>query len=310
MKKISIVSPCYNEEQNVEILYRKTKEQFELHLGNYQYEHIFIDNASTDNTVAILKKMAAADSRIKIIVNARNFGHIRSPFYGLLQADGDAVMLLVSDLQDPPELIPSFVQKWEEGYKITAGVKVQAEESSFFFFARKTYYNILDNLSEVRMIRNYTGFGLYDKSIIELLKSLNDPYPFLRGLICEFGFEKAIIPYKQPLRKRGITKNNFYTLYDIGILGLTSHSKKLLRLVTLIGFLIGIISFFVSVFYFIYKLVYWDSFTVGIAPVVFGLFFFSSVQLFFLGIIGEYIGNIYTKIMNRPIVVENERINF
>ncbi|OFZ29743.1 MAG: dolichol monophosphate mannose synthase [Bdellovibrionales bacterium RIFCSPHIGHO2_01_FULL_40_29] len=310
MKKISIVSPCYNEEQNVELLYEKVKQQFAVNLKNYEYEHIFIDNFSDDETPSILRKIASKDKNVKVIFNSRNFGHIRSPFYGLLQATGDATMLLVSDLQDPPELIPEFVKKWEQGYKIVAGVKNQSEESRLFFFIRRLYYKLLDSLSEVRMIRNYTGFGIYDRSIIELLKSLDDPYPFFRGLICEFGFDKATISYIQPIRKRGFTKNNLYTLYDIGILGLTSHSKKLLRLVTLTGFMLGTISLLVSIFYFSYKLIYWDSFTIGIAPVVFGLFFFSSVQLFFLGIIGEYIGNIYTKIMNRPIVVERERVNF
>lgn len=310
IKKISIVSPCYNEEDNIELIYEKVKEQFSSHLKNYSYEHIFIDNASLDRTPVLLKQLAAKDVNVKVILNSRNFGHIRSPFYGLLQADGDAVMLVVSDLQDPPELIPEFVKKWEQGYKISVGVKNQADESPIFFFIRKMYYKLLDSMSEVKIIQNYTGFGIYDKSIIDMLKSLNDPYPFFRGLICELGFDRAVINYKQPLRKRGITKNNFYTLYDIGILGLTSHSKKLLRLATLIGFMIGLLSLAISAFYFIYKLIYWDSFTIGMAPIVFGIFFFSSIQLFFMGILGEYIGNIYTKIMNRPIVVEKERINF
>lgn len=310
MKKISIVSPCYNEELNVELLYEKVKEQFSTKLKNYSYEHIFIDNFSADGTRDILRQIAAKDPNIKLIFNSRNFGHIRSPFYGLLQASGDATLLMVSDLQDPPELIPDFVAKWEEGFKIVAGVKTQSEEASLFFFIRKVYYKILDNLSEVTMIRNYTGFGIYDRTIIDLLRSLNDPYPFFRGLICEFGFDKAIIEYKQPLRKRGFTKNNLYTLYDIGILGLTSHSKKLLRMTTLTGFLLATLSMVASVFYFIYKIVYWDEFKIGVAPLVLGLFFFSAVQLIFLGIIGEYIGNIYTKIMGRPIVIERERINF
>ncbi len=310
MKKISIVTPCYNEEQNVEKLYNKVKAEFEVNLANYTFEHIFIDNDSEDSTFEILKRLASQDSRVKVIMNSRNFGHIRSPFHGLLQATGDAVMLLVADLQDPPELIPQFVKEWERGYKIVAGCKTTSEESKIFFAIRKLYYRILASLSEVEIIQNFMGFGLYDQSIIQVLRSFKDPYPFFRGLICEVGFEKKIINYVQHTRKRGLTKNNFYTLYDIGILGITSHSKKPLRLAILFSVALGFTSLLISIFYLIYKLVYWNEFTLGMAPVVLGLFFFSSVQLFFLGIIGEYIGNIYVKVMDRPIVIEKERINF
>lgn len=311
MKKcISIVTPCYNEEGNVEALYERVRQQFDTVLNNYTYEHIFIDNLSTDATVDILRKIANQDNRVKVILNARNFGHIRSPFHGLLQSKGDATMLVVADLQDPPELIPEFVKKWEAGFRIVIGVKKQSEESSLFFFCRKVYYRALRIISEIPIIENYTGFGLYDKSVIDILRNLNDPYPFFRGLICEIGFDKALISYNQPVRKRGITKNNFYTLYDIGILGLTSHSKKPLRLATMFGFLTAILSFAISMIYLVYKLMYWNDFSVGVAPLVLGLFFFGSLQLFFLGLIGEYIGNIYIKVMNRPIVTERERINF
>lgn len=307
---ISVVTPCYNEEENVELLYQKVREQFHKLTDICDYEHIFIDNASTDKTVEILKKIAAKDKNVKVILNARNFGHIRSPFYGLTQATGDAVLLIVADLQDPPEIIPDLIQAWRNGYKIAACIKSNSEESFVFFHIRKLYYKLLDYISEVEIIQNYTGFGIYDKSVIRLLKDLNDPYPFFRGLICELGFDIHRIKYVQPARKRGFSKNNLYTLYDIGILGLTSHSKKLLRLMTLIGFVCAVLSFMTLGFYFGYKLFNWDSFTLGLAPLLFGVFFFASLNLIFLGIIGEYIGNIYIKVMQRPIVVEKERINF
>ncbi len=310
MKKISLVTPCYNEEANIQNLYEKTKFEMQKYHGVYDYEHIFVDNASLDESATLIKNICAKDSKVKLIENARNFGHIRSPYYGLLQATGDAVMLLVCDLQDPPELIHEFIKKWEQGYKIVVGCKNQTEEGFPFSFIRRTYYKILASISEIDMIQNFTGFGLYDKKIIEILSRLEDPYPFFRGLICELGFEKAVINYTQPLRKRGITKNNFYTLYDIGILGLTSHSKKLLRLITLFGLGMSLFSLLVSLFYFIYKIIYWNSFTIGIAPLVLGFFFFSSIQLIFLGILSEYVGNIYTKVMNRPLVVEKSRTNF
>ncbi|MCL6588758.1 MAG: glycosyltransferase family 2 protein [Firmicutes bacterium] len=309
MRRISIVTPCYNEEENVELLYEKVKEQMER-LEGYSYEHIFIDNASVDKTVAILKDIAARDKRVKIIVNSRNFGHIRSPYYALLQAKGDAVMAMAADLQDPPELIPEFIRKWEEGYKIVIGVKKNSEESPLFFAVRKIYYNLVSKLSEIELVKNFTGFGLYDKKIIEILRQVNDPYPYFRGLICDIGFERAEIEYIQPARKRGFTKNNFYTLYDIGMLGITNHSKVPLRLAAMLGFGLAILSLLVAIVYFVYKLFFWTGFNVGAAPVVIGLFFFSSVQLFFSGILGEYIGAIHTQVLNRPLVVEKERVNF
>ncbi len=307
---ISVVTPCYNEEENVDLLYLKVREQFHSLSCKYTYEHIFIDNASTDKTVELLKQIAVKDKNVKIIQNARNFGHIRSPFYGLTQATGAAVILIVADLQDPPELIPQLIAAWRNGYKVAACIKTNSEESYIFFHIRKLYYKILDYISEVEIIQNYTGFGIYDKTVITLLKNLNDPYPFFRGLICEIGFDIHRIPYLQPARKRGFSKNNLYTLYDIGILGLTSHSKKLLRLTTLMGFICAFFSLGTLAFYFIYKLLNWNSFSLGLAPLLFGVFFFASLNLIFLGIIGEYIGNIYTKVMQRPIVVEKERTNF
>lgn len=309
MKLISIVTACYNEEENIELLYKKVKEVM-LTLNDYNYEHIFIDNASQDKTVAILKGIAATDKNVKIIVNARNFGHIRSPYYALLQASGDAVISVVADLQDPPELIPEFVKKWEEGYKIAIGVKANSEESPIFFAVRKMYYNFIGRLSEIELVKNFTGFGLYDKKVIEILREINDPYPYFRGLICDIGFERAEIEYLQPARKRGFTKNNFYTLYDMAMLGITNHSKVPLRLAAMLGFSLSMISLLVAAGYFIYKLVFWKSFNLGTAPIVIGLFFFSSVQLFFSGILGEYIGSIHTQVMKRPLVVEKERVNF
>jgi glycosyltransferase involved in cell wall biosynthesis len=308
-KQISIVTACYNEEENVELLYTEVKKVFEK-LTDYEYEHIFIDNASKDRTVAILKEIAKKDKNVKIIVNARNFGHIRSPFYGLIQARGDAVITIVADFQDPLSMIPDFIKKWEEGYKIVVGVKTESEENPVFFAVRKFYYNVLQDLSEISQIKNFTGFGLYDRRIIEILRTIDDPYPYMRGLISEIGYDIYQIDYAQPERKRGITKNNFYSLYDMAMLGITNHSKVPLRMAALIGFGLAIISLFFAFVYTIYKLVYWDNFQVGIAPLVIGLFFFSSVQLFFIGVIGEYVGSIQTQVMKRPLVVERERINF
>jgi len=310
MKKlISVVTPCYNEEGNVRLLYNEVKIVFEK-LTEYDYEHIFIDNASKDKTVSILKEIASNDKNVKIIVNVRNFGHLRSPFYGLLQAKGDAIILIVSDLQDPPSLIMEFVKKWEEGYKVVVGIKNQSEENFIMFATRKLYYNCLDKLSDVSQIKNFTGFGLYDRKIIEILRDVSDPNPYFRGLISEMGYDVCSIEYKQPTRKRGITKNNFYSLYDVAMMGITNHTKVPLRLAAMIGFSVSIISLLVAIIYTIYKIAFWDRFSVGIAPLVIGIFFFSSIQLFFIGVIGEYIGSIYTQVLKRPLVIERERINF
>lgn len=308
-KLISIVTPCYNEEKNVEEVYKQVKTVFS-NLSGYKYEHIFIDNASKDSTLSILKNIATVDKNVKIIVNTRNFGHIRSPYYAMLQARGDAVISIVSDLQDPPSLIADFIKKWGEGYKIVVGVKEKSEESFFIFSIRKFYYKLINRLSNTELIKNFTGFGLYDKIVIDNLRKLNDPYPYFRGQIAELGFKTAKIIYKQPKRKRGITKNNFYTLFDIAMLGITNHSKIPLRLATMIGFVIAMISFLVGLFYLVYKLVFWERFVLGTAPLTVGIFFFASVQLFFIGILGEYVGSIHTQILKRPLVIEKERINF
>lgn len=310
MKLISIVTPCFNEEKNARPLYLKVKEIFAERLKGYRYEHIFIDNASKDNTAGILKEIASKDKNVKIIFNARNFGHIRSPFYALLQSKGDAVVTLAADFQDPPDLIVDFINKWEEGYKIVVGVKKKSKESRLMFAVRKLYYQIIGTLSEIEQIKNFMGFGLYDKNVVDILKKINDPYPYFRGLISEIGFEPAIVEYVQPKRMAGISKNNFYTLYDSAMLGITNHSKVPLRLAVMLGFLVSLISILTAAGYLIYKLIFWNNFSIGVAPLVIGLFFFSSVQLFFIGIVGEYIGSIHTQVMKRPLVVEKERINF
>ena len=309
MKTISVVTPCYNEQDNVLECVKLIKDVFALH-QNYNYEHIFIDNASTDNTLSILKDIAATDNKVKIIANSRNFGHIRSPYYGLLQANGDAVILFVADLQDPPSLIPEFIKKWEEGYQTVVGTKKSSEESSLMFSVRKLYYKTVNKLSNINLIDNFTGFGLYDREVINHLKAINDPYPYFRGLIAEIGLRIYQIPYDQPVRVRGITKNNFFTLYDIGMLGIITHSQVPLRIATMAGFCISFISILVALIYFILKLIFWNSFSLGLAPVVIGLFFFSAVQLFFVGILGEYLGSVHTYSKQRPLVIEKERINF
>ncbi len=309
MKLISIVTPCCNEEENIREVYSRVKEIFEG-LENYSYEHIFIDNASKDGTVSILKEIAGKDKNVKIIVNARNFGHIRSPYHAILQARGDAVVCIAADLQDPPSMIADFIKKWEEGYKIVVGVKSKSEENPIMFAVRKLYYNLIEKYADTEQIKNFTGFGLYDKEFVDILRNLNEPYPYFRGLITEMGFERAEIEFTQPKRGKGETKNNFYTLYDMAMLGFVNHSKVPLRMATFIGFSVAIFSLLVALAYFTYKLIFWQRFQLGMAPMVIGIFFFAAVQLFFIGIIGEYIGAIYTQVKNRPLVIEKERINF
>jgi glycosyltransferase involved in cell wall biosynthesis len=309
MKLISVITPCFNEEDNVTEVYERVKAVFSK-LQKFRYEHIFIDNASTDKTVDILKSIAWNDGNVKIIVNTRNFGHIRSPYHAVIKSEGDVVICLAADLQDPPEMITDFIQKWEEGYKVVVGIKVASKEAPLMFFIRRTYYNLVSKLSEVDLIKNFTGFGLYDKEVIKILRQIDDPYPYFRGLIADIGYDIYKIEYIQPQRKRGITKNNFYTLYDIAMLGITNHSKVPLRLATMTGFVLGALSLVVALVYLVYKLLRWNEFQAGSAPIVIGLFFFASVQLFFTGIVGEYVGSIHTQVMNRPLVVEKERINF
>lgn len=309
MKLISVVTPCYNEQDNVAECARVIKDVFDKH-PEYEYEHIFIDNASTDSTPALLKEMAENDKHIKVIFNSRNFGHIKSPYHGLLQAHGDAVVLFVADLQDPADLLHVFFEKWEAGYKTIVGTKKSSEESSVMFTIRKLYYKTVNSLSNIELIDNFTGFGLYDREVMDHLRKIEDPYPYFRGLVAEIGLKICKIPYDQPIRARGITKNNFFTLYDIGMLGLISHSMVPLRIATMTGFLISILSLIAAFIYFLLKIIFWNSFSLGLAPVVIGIFFFSSVQLFFVGLLGEYLGSVHTYAKKRPLVIEKERVNF
>lgn len=309
MKTISIVTACYNEEENVEELYERMRTVM-AKIGRYRYEHIFIDNHSDDNTVAILKKVAKKDFNVRIIVNSRNFGHIRSPMHALTQACGDAVISVVADLQDPQELIPDLISAWEDGYKMVLGIKKSSAENKIMFSIRKFYYRLMKNISSVPTFENFTGFGLYDRQVIDIIKSFKDPYPYFRGMIAEIGLPYKLIPYHQPQRKHGKTKNNFYSLYDMAMLSITNFSKIPLRISIFLGLVSAIICLAVALFYFIYKLIFWNSFTLGEAPMITGIFLFSSVQLIVLGVLGEYIGSIYTYVQARPYVIEQERINF
>ncbi len=308
-KLISVVSGCYNEQENVSECYERVKKVFQ-EIGTYRYEHIFIDNASKDGTVDILRRIAHQDKNVKVIVNARNFGHVRSPYHAIIHARGDAVIYLASDLQDPPELIKEFIKKWESGFLVVVAVKENSEESPLFFAIRKLYYEMVSRLADVELLKNVTGFGLYDRRFINILSEVDDPYPYFRGLISELGFPTAKVPFRQPARMRGITSNNLYSLYDLAMLGITNHSKVPLRIATMLGFAVSFLSLCVAIGYFVCKLLYWDSFQLGLAPLEIGLFFFGSVQLFFIGILGEYIGAIHTQVQKRPLVVELERINF
>lgn len=309
MKTISIVTACYNEESNVEELVQRTRAVM-AGLPAYQYEHIFIDNCSTDETAQKLKAMAATDRRIKIIINARNFGHIRSPYHAILQAHGDAVVQLVADLQDPPEMISDFVRKWEEGSKVVVGIKTSSEENPVIYFLRGMYYKALRKFASVDLLEQFTGFGLYDRKVVDILRGLREPYPYFRGLISDIGYDIAKISYVQPARLHGRTKNDFYTLFDLAMLGFTNYTKIPLRLATLLGFCAAGMSLLAGFVYLIAKLIFWNNFTAGMAPMVIGIFFLGSVQLLFLGVVGEYVGAVFAYVQNRPLVIEKERINF
>lgn len=306
---ISVLTPCFNEAENIEELCRRIRQTMES-IEGVDYEHVLIDNSSTDDTVARLRAEITADPRIRLIVNARNFGQVRSPYYGLLQCTGQAVVVLASDLQDPPELIPEFIAQWRSGKRVVLGVKASSEETRLWWFLRSAYYAFASRISSVPLIQHVTGFGLYDRQVIEIIRETGDPYPYFRGLISDIGLEIGRVEYNQGLRRRGITKNNFYSLYDLAMLGITSHSKVPLRMATMAGFGLSALSLFVALGYLLAKLFFWDSFALGIAPVLISMFFFASVQLFFIGILGEYIGAIHTHVQKRPLVVEKERINF
>jgi glycosyltransferase involved in cell wall biosynthesis len=307
---LTVLMPCFNEEGNVRDAYERVKAAMAA-IPDLDYDHLFIDNASTDQTVDILRELAAADARVKVIVNTRNFGQIRSPYHAFLQARGDAVLGMVADLQDPPELIPEFVRKWREGYKVVIGVKQRTHDSWLMSRTRRFYYWLVAKLStDVELVENFTGFGLYDREVVELFRSTDEQYPYLRGLVSEFGHEIAEIEYVQAPRAHGRTKNNFFTLYDMAMLGITSHSKVPLRLATMAGFALSLLSLLVALVYLVLKLAWWQTFNLGLAPLVIGVYFLGAVQLFFIGLVGEYLGSIHTQVHRRPIVVERERINF
>ncbi len=310
-KTISILVPTYNEEENVVPLAEAIIELFHRELmPRYQYELVFIDNDSKDGTRNQLRMLCNKDSQIKAIFNAKNFGQFNSPYYGLQQTTGDCVILLCADFQDPIEMIPVFVQEWEQGYKIVVGQKTSSKERKIMYFLRSVYYKAIKKMSEVEQIEHFTGFGLYDRSFVEVLKNLNDPTPFLRGIVAELGWRRKEIPYEQQERRAGKTKNNFYKLYDAAMLSFTSYTKIGLRLATFMGFLIAGVSFLIAIFYLIIKLFHWDNYNMGMASIAVGLFFLGAVQLIFIGLIGEYILSMNQRIMNRPLVIEDERINF
>ncbi|MDP3122714.1 glycosyltransferase family 2 protein [Polynucleobacter sp.] len=308
-KLISILTPCFNESGNVEELYARILSVIEP-LKQYEFEIIFIDNSSEDDTVEILRKMATLDKRIKVIINQRNFGYLRSPYWGMMQTSGEATIAMSSDLQDPPELIPSFLAEWEKGWKVVLATKPVSYTNPWMHLVRRTYYHILDGISDIKLVKDATGFGLYDKVVLDQIRNIADPYPYLRGMICEFGYPIKTLPFEQPRRRSGISKNNFYILFDLAMLGIVSHSILPLRLATFFGLGIGLFSFLIGVYYLVMKLVYWDSFSLGLAPLVVGFFFINSFLFIFIGLLGEYIGSLHTFAKNRPVVIEKERINF
>jgi glycosyltransferase involved in cell wall biosynthesis len=310
MPLISITAGCYNEAGNVRELHARITAVMKRDLPAYDYEIILIDNKSTDDTLALLREIARQDRHLKVIVNNRNFGALRSLTHVFLQAHGDAVIAMAADLQDPPELLPEFIRKWEQGAMIVLAQKTSTHDTPLLGLARDWYYRIISTLSDVDLDRNVTGFGLYDQRVVEDIRRVDDARPYIRGLICDLGYERSLIPFDQPPRRRGISKMNFYPLWDLAMLGITNHSKIPIRLATFAGLGISALSFLISVAYLVYKLLYWNSFQMGVAPLVIGMFFLGAVQLVFIGILGEYIGSIHTQVVRRPLVIEKERINF
>ncbi len=310
MKTISIMVPTYNEEENVELMYQALKEMFKKDLPKYQYEILFIDNKSKDNTRKLIRKICEKDQNVKAIFNAQNFGQFNSPYYGLISTTGDCTISVAADFQDPVDMIPKFVKEWENGYKIVIGIKNKSEESKIVYLLRSLYYKLIKKFSEVEQIEHFTGFGLYDKEFIKVLRELDDPEPYLRGIVSELGFERKEIPFTQPKRERGKSSNNWYRLYDGAMLGITSYTKIGLRIATIIGFIVSFLSIIVAIVYLILKLCMWNSFQAGIAPLIIGVFFLGGLQIFFIGFLGEYILKINQRVMHRPLVVVEEKINF
>ena len=310
MKKISVLIPCYNEAENVGPISKAVTDIMERELSRYDYELVFIDNDSTDGTRDILRDLCSANPRIKAILNARNFGQFNSPYYGMLQMTGDCVIEMVADFQDPVDMIPKYVHEWEKGYKIVIGIKTSSKENRMMYWLRSCYYKTIKKLSDVEQIEHFTGSGLYDREFIEVLRNLDDPTPFLRGIVAELGYRRKEIPYEQPKRRAGKTHNNFYRLYDAAMLSVTSYTKAGLRLATIFGSICAVISMLVALVYLVMKLIWWDRFPAGMAPMLIGMLFLGSVQLFFIGFLGEYIMSINQRVMKRPLVIEEERINF
>lgn len=310
MKKISVLIPCYNEAENVGPISRAVTEILEKELPRYDYELVFIDNDSTDGTRDIIRGLCADNPRIKAILNARNFGQFNSPYYGMLQVTGDCVIEMVADFQDPVEMIPKYIHEWEKGYKIVIGIKTSSKENRLMYWLRSCYYKTIKKLSDVEQIEHFTGSGLYDREFIEVLRNLDDPTPFLRGIVAELGYRRKEIPYEQPRRRAGKTHNNLYRLYDAAMLSVTSYTKAGLRLATIFGSICAVVSMLIALVYLVMKLIWWDRFPAGMAPMLIGMLFLGSVQLFFIGFLGEYIMSINQRVMKRPLVIEEERINF
>lgn len=310
MKKISVMIPCYNEEENIVPISKAVVDILQNKLTDYDYEILFIDNCSTDKTRDLLRMLCSQNPKIKAILNARNFGQFNSPYYGMCQTTGDCTIAMCCDFQDPVEMIPVFVAEWEKGYKIVSGIKTSSKENGFIYFLRSVYYKMIRKMSDVEMIEHFTGFGLYDKSFIKVLKDLDDPIPFIRGIVAEFGYKRKEVEYEQPKRRAGKTHNNWYSLYDAAMLSITSYTKVGLRLATFGGFICSGISFLVGLVYLILKLVNWNGFQAGMTPLIIGICFIGSIQLLFIGLLGEYIMNINQRVMHRPLVIEEERINF
>ncbi|NTW95977.1 MAG: glycosyltransferase family 2 protein [Erysipelotrichaceae bacterium] len=310
MKKISIVIPTYNEEKNVRLISEEIKKVLQESCGSYDYEIIFIDNFSNDKTRDELVLLCHSDKHIKAIFNARNFGQFNSPYYGLTQSTGDCTILIVADFQDPVEMIKDFVREWENGYKIVIGIKVKSKENGIIYFFRSVYYALIKKMSQVEQIQHFTGFGLYDKEFIKVLQGLEDPTPYLRGIVAELGFARKELKYTQQKRRHGKSSNNFFKLYDAAMVGFTSYTKVGLRMATFIGFFFSIVSMLITLVYIGLKLLYWNEFNAGITPIIVGIFFFSSLQLIFLGVLGEYVLSINQRVMKRPLVIEEKRINF
>nr|WP_288975087.1 glycosyltransferase family 2 protein [uncultured Shuttleworthia sp.] len=310
MKKISIMVPCYNEEENVIQMHDALTELFRTKLEAYDYEFLFIDNKSTDRTRELLRGICEKDQKTKAIFNMKNFGQFNSPYYGITQTSGDCTIPVCCDFQDPLELIPMMIQKWEEGNKVICMVKTSSKESSLMYFLRGVYYKLIHAMSNVDQIQQFTGFGLYDRSFVEVLRQLKDPTPFIRGIVAEYAPDHLEIAYEQPQRKAGRTHNNFFTLFDAAMLSFTSYTKGGLRLATFGGFAISALSFLVALIYLILKILYWDRFGAGSAPILIGVFFFGGLQIFFVGLLGEYIMSVNTRVINRPLVIEEERLNF